>query len=99
MLGLLPEVFWSLTWPDYESLLYNHRYREQQALAGSRAVATQLYNLAQGFAKHPKAKTQAEYWSLPMLDQQVTPPPPPPESWWDKMKGYAHQSGYKFPTD
>jgi hypothetical protein len=94
--GLLPDVFWSLTWNDYDSLLFNHRYREQQALAGPRLVATQLYNIGQGFAKHPKTKTEEQYLSLPLIDPAPVAKAKADESWWAKMQALALRSGKKW---
>ena len=99
MLGLLPDEFWRLAWPDYDDLLYHHRYQEQQALAGHRMVATQVYNAMQGFATTPKGKTEAEYRSLPLIDPP--PPPPPPVSFWERIKNHATRAGLRWaaPTD
>lgn len=94
VVGLLPDVFWGLTWADYDDLLYNHRFKEQQALLGHRMVAAQVYNAMQGFATTPKGKSPADYWPLPLLDPP--PPPPPPDTWWAHMKDLAARTGKRF---
>lgn len=102
MLGLLPDVFWSLTWNDYDALRFHHRYREQQALVGHRAVALQLYNAVGGFGENFKPLAEAAYWPLPLID----PAPPVADpigdaAWWAKMRALAAKSGKTFtlPTD
>jgi hypothetical protein len=96
IVGLRPSEFWELTWADYDDLLFNVRYREQQALVGPRMVATQLYNIAQGFAKSPKAKTESAYRPLHLVDPEVIPSKPLPESWWQRMEALARKAGKRF---
>ena len=93
MAGLLPEVFWGLTWNDYDRLLFHHRYRAQQELAGHRQVATQIYNALQGFAKQPKSIAPATYWPLPLIDPE---PAPPAVIDWEKHRQLAERSGKRF---
>jgi hypothetical protein len=96
IVGLRPNEFWELTWADYDDLLFNVRYREQQALVGPRMVATQLYNLAQGFAKNPKAKTEMAYRPLHLVDPPMPEVKPLPASWWARMEALAAKSGKRF---
>jgi hypothetical protein len=94
--GILPDVFWSLTWADYDALLYNHHYREQQQLRGHREVATRIYNAIGSFGKGFKPMRAEEYWSLPLIDPPYKKPELPPEAWWQKMQALAAKSGKRF---
>lgn len=96
MAGILPDVFWSLTWNDYDSLLFNHRYREQQALRGHREVATRIYNSLGAFGKTFRAVPASEYWPLPLIDPAATKVALPPPEWWAKMEALAARSGKRF---
>lgn len=96
IVGLRPSEFWELTWADYDDLLFNVRYREQQALVGPRMVATQLYNIAQGFAKSPKTKTEQAYRKLPLIDPEPEEAKPVDPKWWERMQALAANSGLRF---
>lgn len=96
-MGLLPDQFWSLNWVDWDSLLFNHRYKEQQALIGHRAVAVQVFNVAQALlSKRPKPSTAAKYWPLSLVDPVPKPPVELDPAWWAKMQERARQSGKKL---
>jgi hypothetical protein len=97
--GLLPDVFWSLTWNDYDSLLFNHYYRQQQMQSGHRAVALQLYNAVGSFSQGFKPLKEADYWPLSLLDPAPKPiDPAATATWWAKMEALAAKSGKRFPT-
>lgn len=96
MAGILPDVFWGLTWNDYDSLLFNHHYREQQALRGHREVAARIYNSLGSFGKHFRPIQASEYWPLPLIDPARTEPELPGAEWWAKMEALAARSGKRF---
>lgn len=96
IVGLKPAEFWDLTWADYDDLLFNVRYREQQALVGPRMVATQLYNLAQGFSTNPRAMKETAYRPLPLIDPAPESAKPIDPDWWARMQQHAAKSGLRF---
>jgi hypothetical protein len=93
--GILPEVFWGLTWNDYDSLLYHHYYRHQQAQWGHRAVALEVYSAVGSFQKGFRRPTAADFWPLPLLDPT---PEPVPQIDWARHAALALRSGKRFPT-
>jgi hypothetical protein len=94
--GILPDVFWNLTWNDYDSLLFNHHYREQQMLRGHREVATRIYNSLGSFSKNFRPIAADAYWQLPLIDPKPKKFELPPEEWWEKMRRLAEASGKRF---
>jgi hypothetical protein len=62
-----------LTWVELDSVMHGYAKRQQEALVGSRMVATQLYNAVEAFAKKPKFITEQKYRWLPLVDRGEAP--------------------------
>lgn len=71
--GLSPDVFWRMTWNDYDTALYHADLQRQQALEGHRLVACTLWN-AHFTNSNPKLgpvvkqKSPQEFLKLDLLD-------------------------------
>lgn len=76
-----PRVAKYLTWVELDAIIYGHARAKQQALIGSRLVATQIYNsLLMG--ERPKHLEPGQYLPLPLVDGPAKPTKqagPPPE--------------------
>lgn len=60
---MLPDVFWSLTWPEYERLVHGYHLRQARQWEHTRALLVQQVNIGRG----SKGKYVAPEKYMPLL--------------------------------